>query len=50
MSHLDAQKNQSEHEVQKIIHLYNIANQLSDAFTNLSGSLNHISQLLMLKS
>ena len=32
MSHLDTRTNQCELEVQKIIHLQNLANQLSDAF------------------
>ena len=32
LSHLDPRKNQCELEVQKIIHLQNIANQLPDAF------------------
>lgn len=34
LSHLDPHTNQSEHEVQRIIHLQNIANQLPDAFTD----------------
>ena len=34
MSHFDPRTNQSELEVQKIIHLQNLANQLPDAFTN----------------
>ena len=32
MSHLDLHKNQCELEVQRIIHLQNLANQLVDAF------------------
>ena len=32
MSHFDHRTNQSELEVQKIIHLQNLANQLPDAF------------------
>ncbi|XP_070033032.1 uncharacterized protein [Nicotiana tomentosiformis] len=35
ISHLDSRTNQCEQEVQKIIHLQNIANQLPDAFTDL---------------
>ncbi|XP_060200651.1 uncharacterized protein LOC132628919 [Lycium barbarum] len=35
-SHLDPRTNQCELEVQKIIYLQNIANQLPDAFTDLS--------------
>ncbi|XP_070057582.1 uncharacterized protein [Nicotiana tomentosiformis] len=35
ISHLDPRTNQCEQEVQKIIHLQNIANQLPDAFTDL---------------
>ncbi|KAK4708664.1 hypothetical protein R3W88_029589 [Solanum pinnatisectum] len=35
LSHLDPRTNQCEQEVQKIIYLQNIANQLSDPFTNL---------------
>ena len=34
MSHFDQRTNQSELEVQRIIHLQNLANQLLDAFTN----------------
>ena len=34
MSHFDHCTNQCEMEVQKIIHLQNLANQLSDAFIN----------------
>jgi hypothetical protein len=34
LSHLDPRTNQSELEVQRIIHLQNIANQLPDAFTD----------------
>jgi len=34
LSHLDPHTNQSEHEVQRIIRLQNIANQLPDAFTD----------------
>ncbi|KAK4708501.1 hypothetical protein R3W88_029426 [Solanum pinnatisectum] len=36
LSHLDPRTNQCEQEVQKMIYLQNIANQLPDAFTNLS--------------
>ncbi|XP_069147175.1 uncharacterized protein [Solanum lycopersicum] len=35
LSHLDPRTNQCEQEVQRIIYLYNIANQLPDSFTNL---------------
>ena len=35
LSSFDPRKKQCELEVQKIIHLQNIANQLSNAFTNL---------------
>ncbi|CAL2237733.1 unnamed protein product [Prunus armeniaca] len=35
LSHLDPYTNQSECEVQRIIHLQSIANQLPDAFTNI---------------
>ena len=34
MSHYDPRTKQCEHEVQKIIHLQNLASQLSDAFTD----------------
>ena len=34
LTHLDSRTNQCELEVQKIIHLQNLANQLPDAFTN----------------
>ena len=34
MSHFDLRTNQSESEVQRIIHLQNLANQLPDAFTD----------------
>ena len=34
MSHFDSRTNQCELEVQRIIHLQNIANQLPDAFIN----------------
>ncbi|PIM99322.1 hypothetical protein CDL12_28185 [Handroanthus impetiginosus] len=36
LSHLDPRTKQCELEVQKIIHLQNLANQLPDAFTSLS--------------
>ena len=36
ISHLNPHTNRCESEVQKIIHLLQIANQLSDAFTNTS--------------
>ena len=35
LSNLDTRRGQCEQEVQKIIHLQNIANQLPDAFTDL---------------
>ena len=34
MSHFDPRTNQTELEVQRIIHLQNLANQLLDAFTD----------------
>ena len=34
MSHFDPRTNQSELEVQRIIHLQNLANQLLDTFTD----------------
>ena len=34
MSHFDPRTNQSELEIQRIIHLQNLANQLPDAFTD----------------
>ena len=35
LSNLDTRRGECEQEVQKIIHLQNVANQLPDAFTNL---------------
>jgi hypothetical protein len=37
LSHLDPRTKQCELEVQKIIHLQNLANQLPNAFTNPKG-------------
>ena len=38
LSHLDPRTNQCEQKVQRIIYLFNIANQLPDAFTNLPSA------------
>lgn len=47
LSFLDARTNQSEYEVQRIIHLQNVANKLPDAFTDAKKVTNHTYQLKM---